>query len=222
MRYLLVSRAICAGTLVALAASGLGGCISTTTYGTGEAPESTLLREATGDLLGLVGRDEKPKIDYEPRAPLVIPPAAQLPEPAPPPAQLAAGAWPTDAPTADTVAYASEGDGTDRSALSTDYVRRMQPLGQVMGRNGRNRGERVRMSEIGAAQSFASDETRGEQYERFETALADADGLGRTERRFLTDPPSQYRQPAETAPAEFEDIDKKEKGNFFSRLFKRR
>ncbi|HEX2256465.1 MAG TPA: hypothetical protein VHG92_07160 [Afifellaceae bacterium] len=215
MRYLSSIRAVPLGGFALLAVGGLGGCISTATYGTGEAPEATLLREATG---GILSDDEKVAIDYEPRAGLVIPPAAQLPEPAPAPSQLAAGAWPVEqAKEPRSPSVVGENDGTDRSAISPEYIRRMKPFGQLTAGRG-NQG--VRMNEVGAAQSFANDQSRGAQMEQFQTALADADGLtsSAAQRRYLTDPPSHYREPAETAPMEFEDIQRKKKG-FFARLF---
>ena len=51
------------------------------TYGTGEAPEMAMFREMTG---GILDKNEKKEpIEYQPRAPLVMPPAAgQLPAPA--------------------------------------------------------------------------------------------------------------------------------------------
>ena len=48
-----------------------------------------------------------------------------------------------------------------------------------------------------------------QQRQTFQAAVNDANGVGRTERRYLTDPPEAYREPAATAPAEFEDIDDK-------------
>lgn len=210
MRHLSLIRAAPAGALVLLASGGLGGCISTATYGTGEAPESTLLSEATG---GLFDKDEeKAQIDYEPRAPLVVPPAAQLPEPAPPPSQLAAGDWPVEPVEEELEIVMSEGGGAERRAMSPEYVRRMGPLARLMNRG---RGERVKMSEVGAARSFLTEQNGAEE---FAAALAEADGLSSSERRYLTDPPSHYREPAETAPTEFEDIEDKKDGNFLTRL----
>ena len=52
-----------------------------------------------------------------------------------------------------------------------------------------------------------------QQREKFQAAVAESKGYGRTERRYLTDPPDAYREPAPTAPTEFEDIDTKKKGN---------
>ena len=52
--------------------------------------------------------------------------------------------------------------------------------------------------------------------------MADAKGYGRTEeRRYLTDPPIAYREPAATAPARVEEVEPK-KGNVLTRWFERR
>jgi hypothetical protein len=213
MRFFSLFRAAPAVALAALA-GGLGGCVSTTTYGAGQSPEATLLSEATGGVFDKLNRKEDPQIDYEPRAALVIPPSAQLPQPAPAPSELAAGAWPVEEQNAEEQRLA--GSNPDTRAMSPDYVRRMRPFGQF---SNNDRGERVRMRETGAAQAFASDPTRGQQRAQFQAALAEADGLQRTERRFLTDPPTHVRQPAESAPAQFDDIERRKSGNFFSRLF---
>lgn len=211
MRVLTSIRVAPVGAFLALAASGLGGCISTATYGTGEAPETTLLREATGGMLDKLDGSEKAQIDYEPRAPLVIPPVAQLPEPSPAPDQLAGGAWPTDHGGESRIVE----EGGETRSLSPEYVNRMKPLAGVMNRQ---EARRRKLYERDAAKSFLVDSNKGR--EEFEAALVEAEGLNRTERRYLTDPPTQYRQPAETAPAEFEDIKKdKGEGTFFSRLF---
>jgi hypothetical protein len=62
--------------------------------------------------------------------------------------------------------------------------------------------------------------TNREERKQFSAALADAKGVGRTERRYLTEPPNAYRQPASTAPTEFEGIDQDGKsGNFLTRWF---
>ena len=56
------------------AATALGGCMQTATYGTGKSPEVAMFTEMTGGLLGR--NQEKKPIDYQPRAPLVMPPRA--------------------------------------------------------------------------------------------------------------------------------------------------
>jgi hypothetical protein len=68
----------------------LAGC-GPSTYGTGEVPEFAILREVTGGL----GAPKKKPIEYQPRAPLVMPPsAAQLPAPVEPAAEAADVQWP--------------------------------------------------------------------------------------------------------------------------------
>ena len=63
-----------------------------TTYGTGENPEMAIFREMTGGL----GAQKKEQIDYQPRAPLVMPPSTEA---LPPPAETASvgnADWPAD------------------------------------------------------------------------------------------------------------------------------
>jgi hypothetical protein len=59
------------------------------------------------------------------------------------------------------------------------------------------------------------------QREEFSKALAESKGFGRTDRRYLTDPPLAYREPVATAPtgeaALEEGVQKKKKGNFLTR-----
>ena len=78
----------------------LGGCgMATSTYGTGEMPEVAMFREVTGGLLNK--KNPKAPIEYQPRAPLVMPAATEA-ETLPPPAEAAAAAtpdWPVDRDT---------------------------------------------------------------------------------------------------------------------------
>lgn len=219
MRLLTSIRAAPVGALALIAASGLGGCISTATYGTGQAPETTLLHEATGGVFKKLDGKEEAAIDYEPRAALVIPPAAQLPEPSPAPNQLAGGNWPTDHDQRGGEERGFIAEQGQTRAMTPEYTRRMKVLGGIMGsrktEQQRMATRQRRLQERDAAKAFLAQRDKGR--EEFATALAEAEGLNRTERRYLTDPPSQYREPAPTAPTQFEDIEKK--GGFFSRLF---
>jgi hypothetical protein len=194
--------------LVGLCA-GLAGC--TSTYGTGQAPEMALFTEMTG---GLLDREKKEPIEYQPRAPLVMPPAAGA---LPPPVQTAeavAANWPQDPD-----ALARELDARDdEDALyggSQAEYRRLKPLAAALP----NRQPRP-TSEVGGSDDRydqAYDIVHsGAQQDEFKQAVADAEGFTRTERRFLTDPPQEYRQPASTAPTEFEEVEKK-KGFFLTR-----
>jgi hypothetical protein len=182
--------------LLPLALSGapvLSGCSPTATYGTGEAPEMALFREVTG---GLLTKNDKPPIEYQPRAPLVMPPTA---EELPPPAETASAAspdWPIDPD--ERVLAASRIDEDARAGGSQAEYRRLKPLIGVL-----------------PQRSAGNLDTRGSPYDivnsrrqrqEFQQALAESKGYARKERRFLTDPPTEYREPAATAPAEFENI----------------
>jgi hypothetical protein len=193
--------------LLALA-PGLAGCMSTSTYGTGEAPEMAIFREVTG---GLIGTEKKPPIQYQPRAPLVMPPAAEaaaLPPPVESPV-VADANWPLDP---DQTPKASKyGDPMDDDAsddLSPEEVARLKPLagmGQTSWQSPYGRDHFNPSLEVATLQ----------QRQTFSAAVNDAKGVGRTGRRYLTDPPEAYREPAATAPSEFEDIDDKSGGWFF-------
>jgi hypothetical protein len=219
MRLMTSIRAAPFGALLALAAGGLGGCISTATYGTGEAPETTLLREATGGVFNKLDGKAEAAVDYEPRAPLVVPPVAQLPQPSPAPSQRAAGNWPTDYDQVQDEERRVLAETEQTRAMGAGYTRRLKTLAGIMG------GDRTQLdaAEERRRKLHARDPAKAFLTERdsrkeFQAALAEAEGLDRTERRYLTDPPSAYREPAETAPAQFEDIQKKRKG-FFARIF---
>jgi len=198
----------------AVLAAGLGGCMQTATYGTGEMPEMALIREVTGDI-PLVGADKKEPIEYQPRAPLVMPPAqaaAQLP----PPVETASAAVNPDWPRADEESGRVSVDEDVRIGGSQAEYQRLKPLSDAMGDRPRRRFD----DNVDDRQNAAYDIVDGKnQREAFRSAINEAEGVGRTERRYLTEPPDSFRQPAPTAPQEFEEI--KKKGGWGSWLFGR-
>jgi hypothetical protein len=182
--------AICLPVLAALIATGaLSGC--TRNYGTGHAPEMALFTEMTG---GLLNREKKAPIAYQPRAPLVMPPSS---EQLPAPAESAAAAspdWPVDP---DQQVAGDTGEAYDPQA---EY-QRLKPLAGLMPES---KVERSRPTDF---EQPAYDVVHSKkQQEQVRQALAESKGYGRDERKYLTDPPTGYRAPAETAPAEFENI----------------
>jgi hypothetical protein len=193
--------------------AGLAGCVQTSTYGTGEMPEMAIFREITGGF----GAKKKQPIQYQPRAPLVLPPStdgaavAELPPPAEA-AETADAAWPIDpdqTPPGDKF-----GDPRDENAaddISPEEARRLAPLAAL------NQGRSTRFVDTWKGNQ-AMDVVNREQRETFKAALDEAEGVGRTERRYLTEPPDAYRQPAASAPTEFEDIKRNRQG-WLSRLF---
>jgi hypothetical protein len=187
--------------LLALAAGAVGGCAST--YGTGEAPEMALFREMTG---GLTGRGAKESIQYQPRAPLVAPPVAgQLPEPMQT-AEVANANWPLD-----------PDQNREERTYGEDYdaqaeYQRLKPLAGMMPES----TVKTDTSNDDLKQAYDIVHTK-KQREQFRQALADSKGFGRTGRRYLTEPPNAYREPAATAP--MEEVKGSGSGGFLKWMF---
>ena len=200
---------IAAAAFAALPA--LGGCISSTTYGTGQAPELAVFSEMTGGLTG--GRNKEP-INYQPRASLVMPPDGQLRQPIAT-ASTEGGPWPATSGVVDDRDSGSDHE-TARDDITPEYARRLRPLAILTG-TGTNKGEPSRDNDVNIKYETIKNSQQGKE---FKAALDEAKGLKGTKRRYLTDPPEGYRTPAESAPTEFDGIGKKgKKKNFFTRLW---
>jgi hypothetical protein len=213
MRRSALSSAPGAAALVA-AIAGLGGCMSVSTYGTGEAPGKAIFREMTGGF----GMQKPPPIEYQPRAPLVLPPATDTAAaPLPPPvetASVANAAWPLDPDqTPKPSKYGDPMDDNARDDISPEEVARLKPLAGT----GNPEWESPYGSDMTTDVNYELITSR-KQGQTFQAALDEAKGVGRTERRYLTDPPTPYRKPAATAPTEFEDIDESGGRNWLKRL----
>ena len=198
--------------LALMAASGiLSGC--TSTYGTGEAPEMALFREMTG---GFLSNEEKAPIQYQPRVPLVAPPVGeQLPQPAEV-AEAADPNWPVDPDQRVALSRFDDDDNPTNDINQAEY-RRLKPLAGAMSEMRRDNSTAIHEN-IQPAYDIVHQK---QEREEFRKAVADAEGFGRSERRYLTDPPTEYRAPAATAPTtDFEE--KKSSGNFITRWFRRK
>ncbi len=198
--------------VVALAAPvTLGGCAMTSTYGTGEAPEMALFREMTG---GLLSKDKKEPIDYEPRAPLVLPADTQdLPQPVET-ASAADPNWPID-PSERAVVNADELNARN----GQEQYRRLRPLSGVLPTTA-ERSAAVGQDDLSIerAEKYRFIHRNSRQQQEFAKALADSKGYSRRERRYLTDPPLTYREPADSAPTGEVESGVKKRG-FWRRLF---
>ena len=196
--------AICSLPLCAVlvAASVMGGC--SRTYGTGQAPEMALFREMTG---GFMGKGQKEPIQYQPRAPLVAPPTAgQLPAPVEV-AEAASANWPVDPDqSVERRTYGNEADYDPQAEYQ-----RLRPLAEMMPEVSSSRPDPDR---IQPAYDIVNSK---QQREEFQKALAESKGYGRTERKYLTDPPTAYRAPAETAP--MEEVKGSGSGGFLKWIF---
>ena len=212
----MIDRRLIAAALFA-ALPALGGCISSTTYGTGQAPELAVFSEVTGGLAG--GNKNKEPINYQPHAPLVMPPDGQLQQPVES-ASAEGGPWPStsDADAVDDRA-AGRDDDIARNDITPEYARRLRPLAGLISGSSNDQTGSGNDSRDRTNRKYETLQNRDEG-KKFKAALDEAKGLKRTGRRYLTDPPEGYRAPAESAPTEFDEIDKKgKKKNFFTRLW---
>jgi hypothetical protein len=195
----------------------LGGC-GMTTYGTGQVPEMAMFREVSG---GFLNRNEKKEpIEYQPRAPLVMPPAtetagAQLPDPVQT-ASAASPDWPQSLEDRIGDADARAEDDDPRNDVNQAEYRRLKPLAGVFS----NAGARptYELDESGRTEYYKIVHSKQKQGKEFKQALAEMKGYGRTERRYLTDPPMTYREPVATEPGT-EPVVPKKKKNFLARWF---
>jgi hypothetical protein len=193
-----------------LLTAGLGGCGAT--YGTGESPEMQLFSEMTG---GLMDRDKKEPINYNPRAPLVMPPT-QTAGALPPPVQTASAAnanWPMDPDEISGGANIPEDDNPQNDINQAEY-RRLLPLAGALPRAQDNWPDNSDNNMDDEARDIIHSRAQQEEVRR---AITDAEGFTRTERRFLTDPPLDYREPSATAPVGAAAVPKKR--NFLARWF---
>jgi len=210
-------RRMTALTVLVGGAGLLGGCPSPTTYGTGEAPEMAILTEAVG--IGGFGEKKEP-IEYKPRSPLVMPPenaGLRAPEEE---AEVRTAQWPGGGqPNLEGNRRRSPQDRNNRDIarddLTPEYVASLEPLG-ALSRGRTTRGVDDRNEVINSKYVTQRDRAAGREVKK---ALNAANGVGVGERRYLTDPPEKYREPAPNAPVDPEGITTEKKGNFFTRLF---
>jgi hypothetical protein len=192
-----------------LIAASLGGCGAT--YGTGESPEMQLFSEMTG---GMLDRDKKEPIDYNPRAPLVMPPTETAAAGAlPPPIETASAAnanWPMDPDEVSAGSAAQEDDNPLNDVSQAEY-RRLLPLAGALPSH-THRWDDNNMDD--EARDIINS---SEQQAAVRRAMNEAEGFTRTERRYLTDPPLDYREPSATAPVGEAATPKKR--NFLARWF---
>lgn len=173
-----------------------------TTYGTGVSPG----RQTVSDITGMVsiGSKSKAPIEYAPRPTIVAPPStATLPKPG---EVNSAANWPTDP---DVVAkqkqIASSGRRKEetQSEILSDPGFRLPSSG-----SNSNISERSNDPDSAESQIFGMQKQKKEVGKVFAKAKASAVGAvdenGNPVRTMLTEPPSKYRVPDPSAPAEFE------------------
>lgn len=223
--------------ILVAAAAGMSGCVSSPTYGTGKPASEQLLEDVTGILT--VGPKKRERIDYKPRPELVKPAeTAALPEPqGDVVASVDRDAWPEspEEQRARLRAEATENrdklgwrpkikgpEGVEtRSAAQYDRNPNL-----VLDNQGDDAASRERAlarpkparsaaaaDRGGALTSGVTDEPDPRRArEEFNRRLAARNQGDPTVRKYLSEPPLEYREAAVTAPVDDvgEDEDKKE------------
>jgi hypothetical protein len=202
-----------------ISALALAGCMGSPTYGTGTPAHEQLLSDVTG-VLSIAPNTEKPKIDYKPR-PELVKPAPGAGETLPPPQQSIAttanAAWPESPEQRrqrvlnEATAAANEGrDSPIQSDItSKPGVTSAARFGErgnfevepdtAGGGRGKSQGI-TSAARFGERGNFESREGSDNQREDFNKRLAENRQGSPTTRKYLSEPPLDYRQPAATAP----------------------
>ncbi len=178
-----------AGVVLAGAALAVSGCQSGMTYGTGKSPAMQTVEDVTG--LATFSGPQKEPIEYKPRAEIVQPPSgAPLPPPSDGTMALAATNWPVD-PDASRQAIRDEAAARQAAGL--------KPLITSVPSQGQQQVATIRSDK-----PLSKEETealRAQFAAARGTALA-VDENGNPVRRFLDDPPNEYRLPDPSYPVE--------------------
>ena len=197
-RRLTLGVALAVGATLALSAC------SGTTYGTGRSPGMQTLEDLAG--IAAISSAKKEPIDYTPRPKVVLPPnVAELP---PPGSGVAAQDpnWPVD-PEKKRAKILADADARDAAGIAAP-----KGLVPIMGKP--KEGE-VNPTLLGSDPSKDAMPKPGEEAGA-RKLFAEAKGIavdenGQPVRRYLSDPPSEYRVPDPTAPLEIIDKPKAKK-----------
>jgi hypothetical protein len=210
-------RSVCIGAATAALALGLGAC-NQTTYGTGTAPGMQTLEDLAG--IADMGGQQKDPIDYKARPKIVAPPPdTPLPAPGSNQQDVAAN-WPND-PDAQAKQYKQRAAALEKycaEALNKDKPEchdpgwRLPPSAQAD--TSRAPSQTLLNQNVKAAERAHSSPEQDAQAKKL---FADARGQvavdesGKPIRRYLTDPPSEYREPDPNAPVEIDTSKAKQK-----------
>lgn len=195
-------RLLAAAAPLSAAALLLGGCMASPTYGTGKSVNAQLFDDVSG-MFSL--NNTKPAIEYKPR-PDLVKPASKDVLPAPQDNVATSNpAWPESPEQRRKryrdIATANQGDPGYEPLVDSDAA-------QIVKADPITRGPGIDRLTTPAASTDPKS-----QREDFKKRRAQSEQGDPTTRRYLSEPPVEYRQAAATAPANDvgEDEDKKER-----------
>lgn len=172
------------GASAACAAALLSGCVSSPTYGTGKSANQQLFEDITGVIStdALIGGSRESEIAYKPRPELVRPASLEvLPEPQRELASTENSAWPESPEQRRARLRAEATENQDNPTYRSPIV-----IGPGLPTNSGDEG------------GLSTQEQRAEFLRR----KRDANQGSATTRKYLSEPPVEYRTPNETAAAD--------------------
>lgn len=191
------ARRVVIATVLVTGCLSLGGCLGPT-YGTGKSQGETLFDDMN-NFVSLGGTDDSSKkIAYTPRAELVKPEnTAVLPQP-----QVARNTtgdpnWPEspEERSARIQAAAYQGDGPLPAEFATQ-----RKEGVTQGYLNQTRGDGFNFNKNGEEAGVLSPAQMESRSELIKQRLAEQKQGSPTQRRYLSEPPLKYREPAASAP----------------------
>lgn len=179
-----------------LASLGLAGCVSDPTYGTGKSASTQLLDDMSS--IATIGPKKRTGIEYKPRPELVKPVAGQkesLPQPQESVARAGDPSWPESPEERRKRLRAEIEANRDNpnfvSPIAPDSPSDFTPRRQILP-SGASRREDYASRDSVADPAVAA---------AAKQAQLDRAGGSATQRKYLSEPPVSYRQPAATAAA---------------------
>ncbi|WEX08432.1 hypothetical protein [Chelativorans sp. AA-79] len=194
-----------AGVAAAVSVALLSACTSPT-YGTGKPADQQLLEDVTGILS--VGPKDKQAIDYGPRPGIVKPPSTAV---LPPPQEDVAQnnpAWP-ESPEERLARIRAEATANQDNPFYRSNVVRDMSGNDGSGPTLETTGTQLTQGDRVKPEILSSRQMR-EQRQAYLQRRQQTQGSPTT-RRYLSDPPVDYRQPAPTAPADELGVDEEKK-----------
>lgn len=183
-----------------LLAAGLlaGGCMSSPTYGTGVTANEQLLTDVTS--IVSVAPKRKDPIDYKPRPELVKPAKGQVADLPAPQEQLASAQnpdWPESPEQRRQRLRKLADDNRDNPFYEPPVVNDVSGVGTASDYTRRPAGSSAKAAESGVKPAGQAVAERAEVKQK----LAEQRQGSPTKRRYLSEPPIEYRQAADSAPA---------------------
>ena len=181
-----------------LVASGLmlGGCLGSPTYGTDKTATEQLTQDVTG-ILSIAPKRQEP-IDYKPRPDLVKPASTKvLPTPQQSVAVTSNPAWPESPEQRRARLRAEATANQDNAAYDSPIVPDVAPTGDSSAL--KTASLPTRGDNSGLNNSLSGPESK-QTRAAYKARLVESKQGSDTRRKYLSEPPLTYRQPAATAP----------------------